>query len=574
VPTRLTKRWQTREADNASVVAIARACGLPFPLARALVGRGFATERDVDAYLKPRLSQMSDPMLLPDMEKATLRIWQAIDRNERIVVFGDYDVDGVSSTALLVKVLRSLGADVAPHLPHRMEDGYGLGVEPLRKCVEAHGPKLVITVDCGTGSVEAVEAASSLGIDVVVTDHHEPSSVLAPALAVVNPKRLPECPLHDLAGVGVTFKLAHALLKVGRDQGREAANFDLRSLLDHVAVGTVADVVPLVEENRIFARYGLAALQESTTPGFRSLLRAAGVSGPVDSYHVGFVLGPRLNAAGRLGDALRSLELLLTTDPERADALARELDSENRQRQAIEAEILEEAIERLDLSFRADRDYGVVIAGESWHPGVIGIVASRLCGRFYRPVVVIALDDSGKGKGSCRSIPGFNMVEALDECSELLLRHGGHAAAAGLEVDAKQLEAFATRFNEVARARLAGVELQPSLIIDSWLELAEADYALLDAMAACRPFGQGNPTPVWGVRGVTVVGRPRIVGNSHLKLTVASGSTQREAIGFGMGEVQVPEGPFDIAFQLRLNHYQGRDSLQLSLEDLRPSRPA
>ncbi len=568
------KVWKTAECDESQVQQLAGELTLHPAVARSLIVRGHRDAKSIDLFLHPRLSELSDPFLLPGMEAAVARVWRAIDAREKILVFGDYDVDGVSSTALVVQVLARLGAPVTPFLPHRMDDGYGLGVEPLRRCIENHQPKLVITVDCGTSAVEAVEAARAAGVDVIVTDHHESGGVVAPAVAVVNPKLGSDAGARNLAGVGVAFKLCHALLKRARqDQRPEEKSVDLREYLDLIGIGTIADIVPLQDENRILARHGLARLNRTECIGLKSIIRVAGITGALDTYHVGFLIGPRLNAAGRLGDAQAALELLLTQDPVRADELAAQLDAANRERQELEARIVKEAIEEIDAFFDPKRHFGLVVARKGWHAGVIGIVASRLVQKYRRPVVVVALDDEGEGRGSCRSIEGFNLVAKLAECGDLLERYGGHAMAAGLDVRQDRLEAFKEKFNGVAAQALEGTDLRPVVKVDAWVTLDEADERLMSGLEQMRPFGLGNPTPVWAARRLQVVGPPRVVGKKHLKLLVASGATQREAIAFGMGERQVPPGPIDVAFQLQTNSYMGRETLQLNVQDFRASGP-
>jgi len=564
------KRWVIAPTDPAVVARVASACALPLPIAAVLVSRGYAEPAAVEAFLDARLSGLADPLALPGMGAAAERILSALEHHEPVVVFGDYDVDGISSTALLVLVLREMGGQVEPFLPHRVDDGYGLGVEALEKCRTAHKPRLIVTVDCGTGSVEAVEEATKQGVDVVVTDHHEAGGPVAPAVAVVNPKLGSDEGPWILAGVGVAFKLCHALLKMAREKGLDIPDVDLRHYLDLVALGTVADIVPLTGENRALVRRGLERLNRTDSLGLRALVRAAGITDTLEAHHVGYMLGPRLNAAGRLGDAQLALDLLLTNDPGTAESIAGQLDKTNRERQAIERETSDAAVVELDQRFDPEKHFAVVVARKGWHPGVVGIVASRLCERYGRPAIVIACDEEGKGKGSCRSIEGFNIADALGECSDLLLRCGGHAMAAGLEVDVAQLDAFTARFNEVAAASLRGKDLRRTLRVDAWIDLAEADEALLSGMARLRPFGHGNPGPIWGVRGVRVVSSPRILKEKHVKFTVASGSVERECIGFGLGHREIGEGLLDLAFQLNMNHFRGRDTLQLSLKDFRP----
>ncbi len=571
----MSKVWKSALADAAGAKALAAEAGLPLPLASLLVSRGVATAQAADRFLNPRLSDLSDPFLLPDMGAAVARIWKAIDAREPIVVFGDYDADGVSSTALMVHVLSRLGAVATPFLPHRIDDGYGLGAEPLGRCIDQFKPKLVITVDCGTGSVDAAQLAKEKGIDLIVTDHHEKSGAVAPALAVVNPKLGHDEGQKVLAGVGVAFKLCHALVKRAREEKREGAEaVDLRPFLDLVGIGTVADIVPLVGENRILARHGLTALMKTRLVGLQELIDVSGLRDkPLDAYHIGFVLGPRLNAAGRVGDAHAALEMLLMDDRAGARGLAMQLDAANRERQETEARIVKEAMTTIGGYFEAKQPFGLVVHSAGWHPGVIGIVASRLSSKYRRPTVVIAVDETGLGRGSCRSIEGFNLVERLEDCGDLLRRFGGHAMAAGLEVEGSKLAAFCERFNEVATRALAGSDLRPVQTVDAWVDLREADEPLIASLQRMQPFGFGNPTPVLAARGVRVVSTRPVGNGKHLKMTVASGATQRDAIGFHLGEQKVPDGPVDVAFHLQTNTFNGRTSIQLNVQDIRASQP-
>lgn len=567
----MVKRWHTATQDEAAAAALAAETGYPLPACAVWVARGFGTPDAVDAYLNPRLSALGDPLALPDMDLAVGRLLRALDLKESILVYGDYDVDGITSTALMVRVLSALGARAIPFLPHRVDDGYGLGVDPVERCIKEHAPSCIITVDCGTQSKEAVAAARALGVDVIVTDHHEPGPEIAPAVAVVNPKRASEGASRDLAGVGVAFKLCHALLKRLRDQGHPAAGLDLRAYLDLVALGTVADMVPLRGENRALARYGLNEMNRTAHVGLAALKEVAGIRDAVSAYHVGFLLGPRLNAAGRLDSASTALELLLTTDSNRAHALAVELDAANRERQQVEARMVEEAMAEIDTWFRPDRHLGIVAARRGWHPGVVGIVASRLCARYQRPSVVVAIDEDGIGRGSCRSIGPFHMVEGLSFCADLLLRYGGHAMAAGLQIDEKKIDTFRERFDAAVGERVTREDLIPEQRVDAWLSLRDANENLMQCLDRMAPFGLGNTQPVWAVRGARLVGAPRIVGEKHWKMTVLEGNARLDAIAFGMANRILPDGPVDFAFQLQRNSFRGRETLQMVVQDFRPA---
>ena len=565
----LEREWRVADCDPAAARALAAALGLSRATSALLCSRGLHEPEAVRRFLEPRLSDLGDPFLLPAMQPAVERISRALAGGESVVVFGDYDVDGITSTALLTRVLRALGGRVEPFLPLRLEEGYGLGLDALHRCLEQFHPALIITVDCGTGAVEAVREAAARGVDVVITDHHEPGPEIAPAVAVVNPKLGEPSALHQLAGVGVAFKLCHALLKKLRGAGGAAAgDLDLRRHLDLVALGTIADIVPLRDENRILARHGLQVLSGTDKVGLRALAEVAGLRGPADAYDVGFRLGPRLNAAGRLGDALNALELLLSPDPARCADLAQLLDGANRDRQQIEGDILTEALSSVERAFDPDRDFGLVVAGAGWHPGVIGIVASRLVQRYGRPAVCLAVGD-GSARGSCRSIEGFDMAAELQACHDLLRKHGGHAMAAGLEMEAGQVDAFRSRFNAAAARFAGGRRLLPVQKIDAWVDLEEADDRLLEELDRLRPFGCSHATPVWAVRSVQLVGKPQMVGKGHVKFRVAGGALIRECIAFGRGEAPWPNGPLDLAFQLRRDTFQGRSQLMLNVQDIR-----
>ncbi|MDD5677172.1 MAG: single-stranded-DNA-specific exonuclease RecJ [Kiritimatiellae bacterium] len=565
------KVWKTIPCDGPRAIQIAAALDLPLPVAEMLMGLGYQDLADIERFLKPRLSELSDPFLLPDMEPAIRRVQQAIQANESIVVYGDYDVDGIVSTGLLVQVLHRLRARmVTPCLPSRQEEGYGLSLAALKRCMGQCRPTLLITVDCGTNDTEAVLLAQKSGIDVIITDHHENGGQPAPALAVVNPKLGREDSLKVLAGVGVVFKLCHGLLKLGRDQGLKIAhNLDLREYLDWVAVGTVADIVPLTGENRIMVRHGLTRMNQALAPCWKSLVDVAGIRGPINAQHIGYGLGPRLNAAGRLGNADTSLELLLTDDMARAHEIAMELDGANRDRQKIEAGIVAEAMREIDVNFDEQEHYGLVIAKAGWHAGVIGIVASRLVTRYRRPVVVVAFDESGVGRGSCRSIEGYHILKGLERCRQYLVTYGGHEMAAGLEIDRGRYDDFRMAFNEVVKSELKGRDLRPVQRISTWIELEQVNDALYAAMEALRPFGQNNPVPVLAVRGVRIQGQPRRVGVNHLRFTVGNGRTSRSAIAFRMADVAMPEGPVDVAFTFQKNNFMGNETLELNVQAIR-----
>ena len=567
------KHWVTTPADEAATERLAGELGCPSPFARILVARGLGQPSEARRFLHPALRDLGDPFELPGMRAAAGAVWSALADGRPTVVYGDYDVDGLTATALLVGVLRKLGAQVEAFLPHRTDDGYGLVPETLDKCVERHHPGFLVTVDCGTNAAAAVERARAHGVDVVITDHHQPSGPPAPAVAVMNPRLGdPASPEFDLSGVGVAFKLAHAVVKIGLERGSAAARGLASRLKDHldlVVLGTVADCVPLRGENRIYVRHGLPLLDRPAGVGLRALREVAAVRGATDTYHVGFLLGPRLNASGRLGTAEKALELLMTDDPGRGRRLAEELDAANRERQAIERRIFEEARALIDARHAPELEPGIVIAHEGWHPGVIGIVASRLCGFYSRPSIVIALDGDC-GRGSCRSVEAVDLVACLRDCAAVLPRYGGHSMAAGLDVARDRIDELRRLFFEAIGRRVTLAALHPVLHVDAWIGLKEADDRLLKAMADLRPCGQGNPEPVWAVAGVRLL-YPRKVGDRHLKMTVEQGGVRRDAIAFGFGDRPIPEGAADVAFELKENTWNGATSLQLHVRDIRSS---
>ncbi len=500
------------------------------------------------------------------LDRAIERLGRAVRQRETVVVHGDYDVDGICSTTLLVQTIRRLGGVAVPFIPNRLEHGYDLTMAGVEAAIAARASVLV-TCDCGTKAIGPVAAACAAGMDVIVSDHHLPGPELPDCLAVLNPRQI-DCsyPDKNLAAVGIAFKIALALV---RSFG-ETDEFVLR-MLDLVALATIADVAPLRGENRVLARYGLRVLQDTRNPGLRALLRASGLDGkPLTAGRVGFVLAPRLNAAGRLGNALRAVELLTSESEREANVIARELEELNRRRQEIDRATLEEArrmLEGVDL----DATYGVVLASEGWHPGVIGIVASRLVEDICRPVVLIALS-AGEGKGSGRSIGAFDLHEGLVECHDLLLRFGGHRVAAGITIAPERLDDFAARFNRVARERLTADQLVPEIRIDLELALSECTPRLVSLLRHFEPFGPGNPAPVIVAYDVCLVGPPRRVGEGHLKLRVRRDGGSLDLIGWGMAALAADldaGSRVDVAFRLEEDEWNGERRLQGVLVDIR-----
>jgi single-stranded-DNA-specific exonuclease len=552
------------------VQALAAELRLPPLVCRLLLVRGHATVEPAKDFLRPRLERLHSPHSLPDAAVAVDRLVRAVRDAETVLIHGDYDVDGICATTLLTRSLRYFGARPVPFIPRRLQDGYDLSEAGVRAAREA-GARLVVTCDCGTSALKPIRALCESGIDVIVTDHHLPGGPLPECLAVLNPKREgSEYPDRDLAAVGVAFKLMLALAeKLGAN-----ANF-VYNMLDLVALATIADVAPLRGENRIFARYGLKLMAETPHQGLRALMRASGVDGkPLTAGRVGFILAPRLNAAGRIGHAMQGVELLLSDSEPQSNRIARELEEMNRRRQDIDRATLEEARRRID-AIDLDNTFGIVLAEQGWHPGVIGIVASRIVEETGRPAVLIALDGN-EGKGSGRAPGPFDLHAGLSECKDLLIRFGGHKAAAGVTIDASRVAEFAQRFNDVARSKLSREQLQPELRIDAEISIDDVTDELEGVLRHFEPFGVGNPTPVFVSRGVRLSMAPRIVGTDGLKLRIATAAGDRDALGWGMGDLAMaitPETVIDLAYRLERDTYQGVSRLQLRIADLRLSGP-
>ena len=566
------KRWQV--APPAPMDFIRRLDFLPPLIVQLLYNRGLTTLEDVEDFLSCRVRQ-DNPFQLAGMNEAVTRIRQAIKRREPIAVYGDFDADGVTATVVLVETLAALGAKVQPYIPHRVDEGYGLNCEALRSLAEA-GIRLVITVDCGIRSVDEVAYGRRLGLDIIVTDHHHVGAVLPPALACINPRR-EDSPywFRELAGVGVAYKLAQALLRVERQcpVGEAPPQLAEADLLDLVALGTVADLVPLVGENRVLVAQGLRRLMKPARVGLQALVGEAGLNpAKVDSTAVSWILAPRLNAAGRLDSAMLSYNLLSAREPVEAARLARQLGQLNRQRQQLTDWALQLALS--ELLQRGSLGELLFFAHPELPQGIVGLVAGRLAETYYRPAIVVELGQD-VSHGSARSIPEFHITQALDRCSEkgLLVRHGGHAAAAGFTVETARVKELASELEEIAGRHLQGQELMPTLLIDAVVDLQALDWATLEMMRQLEPFGYGNQPPLLASRRVQVLSA-RTVGadNRHLKLQVSDGVRQWDAIAFGMGALaDVLPAWVDIAFHLEENEWNGQVRLQLNVQDLRPA---
>ena len=547
------------------VAALASSLGVPPALASLLVQRGFEDVASAKQFLRPAIESLANPETLADLARAADLVADAVRAGRTILIHGDYDVDGQCAAALLTRALRVAGAHVVPMVPHRMKDGYDFGASGLDAALQ-HGAALILTCDCGILAHATVAAAKAAGLQVVVTDHHLPGASLPPADAVVDPQRADDTSgLGMLCGTGIAFKLVQALVpRLGLP-----VNLPLH-LLDFVALATVADVVPLVGENRVLVRHGLKVLQQSRWAGLRALIAAAGLEGKeIKAGALGFILGPRLNAVGRVADANDGLRLLLTDDPDEARALAAHCEQCNTERQALDKRMLDEALAQVEAM--AELPNALVLAGDGWHPGVVGIVASRVVERTGRPAFLLALDGE-RGRGSGRSIDAFDLHHALQQCSDLLVRWGGHRMAAGLTIERDQIDAFRARFVAVAEAALRPDDLGPEQRVDLELSLGELTPEFERLCRHLEPCGMGNPGPVFAVRGVRVQKRT-VVGAGHLKCRLGDEQHSLEAIGWGMADRYpwLGSGPVDAAFRLELNSFRGSTSLQAKLLGLRPS---
>lgn len=566
-------------------------------LAQCLLNRGFSEPAAIEKFLVPRLKNLADPFLLPDMGRAVERLLLARERQEALVIFGDYDVDGVTSTALLLEVLGRLGWRADAYLPNRMDEGYGLSQDGVENCLEKHPVKLLLAVDCGSTAVETISWLGEKGVDVIVLDHHQISSPAPKAAALVNPQlrgtgaapvsgQIPAAALAqaengerrdafpeftELCSVGLAFKLAHALVKRGREIGLPGATeFDLKPLLDLVALGTIADIVPLTGENRILVAAGLERLRTSQRPGIAALKQVAQSPEKLGTHDVGFQLAPRLNAAGRLETAEESLRLLRAESLDAAMPLAQVLDARNRERQQIEKTIVEEVLGVVRMKFDAGKDFVIVEGRLLWHIGVVGIVASRVLQEFYRPTLIIG-GESGEMRGSGRSIAGFDLAAALRECADLLVRHGGHAMAAGLSVLPEKIDLLRERLNAIARRTLRADKLHPPLRLDAEVGLGEINLDSLAELERLKPTGQGNSAVQFCARNLAHRKPLQRIGakKQHVKMWVTDGSITHEAVWWNAGEGSLPVGRFDLAFAPALNEFNGRTTVQLKVLDWR-----
>lgn len=565
----LKKRWQlVEEPEESKILALSDSLNIPSVLAKLLIQRGISNFFEAKEYFRPSLDTLHDPFLMNGMEEASTRLISALTNNEKICVYGDYDVDGTCSAALMYMFLKELGADVEVYIPNRLTEGYGVSISSIDGFAEK-GISLLVTVDCGITAVEEVAHANSKGIDTIICDHHQPKEELPDAVAVLDPLK-PNCdyPFKYLSGAGVAFKLARA---VGYRIGKKELPM---KYLDLVALAGAADIVPLLDENRVLVREGLELINKSPRPGILALIRVARLEpGDLSAGKIVFTIAPRINAVGRLGDAQRAVELFTTEDYEEAKKLAQVLEEENIERRKIDEATFSHAVNKVEQYVDFDNDLGIVLHGDEWHPGVIGIVASRLVEKYYRPSVMLSTID-GVAKGSARSISGFNIYEALESCQDLLLQFGGHAAAAGLAIEINKVDEFRERFNKILKEKLDETDLLPVIKIDTRISLTEITPKFVRILDQFSPFGPGNMRPVFLAEDVRIANNPRIVGTNHLLTSFKQNGHDKvfDAIGFNLGsylnEIEKYGKLVDIVFTIEKIIKDGRPYPQLRIRDI------
>jgi single-stranded-DNA-specific exonuclease len=559
----MQRQWIFPSVDGSEgVKRLSNELSVPIFLARVLMRNGLEDFSAATGFLEPRLRHLQDPFLIPEMEAAVARLHHAIETREGIVLYGDYDVDGVASLALLQRILTAMGARVSCFLPLRAEDGYGLSPSGVERCFEQYSPELLVAVDCGTNSAREVAVIRQRGADVIVLDHHEVSSERPDCVALINPKT--DGKFHYLCSAGVAFKVAHALLKRWPNPA-----IDLKNYLDIVALATLADLVPLVGENRILVYRGLQQMAHTRWPGLAALMTISNVRAPLRGSDIGFRLGPRINASGRLGTALESLRLLLCDDIREATQVADSLDRQNRTRQTVERDLILEVEQWVEEHYDAGSHASIVAGHREWHHGVLGIVAARVMRRHHRPTLLVGFDESGVGKGSGRSIEGLSLVDALRQCACHLEKFGGHEMAAGVTVHQDRFEEFRRAFEISARARVNDDILTPKLRLDAELPMEDVSLSLLDMQELLEPYGMGNAQPVFAARGVTPSSAPRVLKERHLRFDFRAGRRTIQAIYFRGAEEALPNPPWDIAFTLERNEFNGRVDAQMQVVGIR-----
>ena len=563
-------KYRNKELNTQEIAKFSKNLNLPPVIATILMNRNIAME-DVSAFLAKTMKSIRNPMLMNDMDKAVERIISAIQNKEKIVIYGDYDVDGITSTTLMQDFLSSIGADVSYYIPDRKDEGYGINIKAVNNFIK-QGVRLLITVDCGITALGEVSFAKLLGMDVIITDHHTCKERLPEdACAIINPKRPDSTyPFDGAAGVGVAFKLVLALAMALKMNTTGC----FMKYIDIVTIGTIADVVPLTDENRVIVDKGISAIRNSSRPGIRALLKVSGADKrPITASSIAFTIAPRLNAAGRLSSASTAVELLLTSNEEEALKIATELDEENSNRRFTEQEIYDEAMEQIAADVNFEKKKVIVLYKRGWHHGVIGIVASRISDLYYKPCILISTDENGEGKGSGRSIPSLNLFDALSECSDTLVDFGGHAAAAGLSINESEIDNFSKKINKYADDNLTANDMIPQLLIDCPISENDISIESVNALNKLEPFGMNNEKPVFAIENVQVAD-VAVVGadNKHLRLKISKNGKTINCIAFGLGHM-LPmlnaKKPVSVAFHMDINHYQGREQVQLIVKDIK-----
>ena len=559
----MNKKWEYIGVDDEKVKDIAFNHNISEIIARVLLNRGICEVEEIDKFLHPKLENLHDPFLLNDMKVAVDRIIECMNKKEKITIYGDYDVDGITSIATLSKFLTELDVENDYYLPNRLDEGYGLNNNALDKIAKG-GTKLLITVDCGISAYEEIEYAKKLGLEVIVTDHHECPEKIPEALAVIDPKREDSTyPFSSLAGVGVTFKLIHAIsIKLSLDRKRYL------KYLDIVCLGTVADIVPLVDENRIIVSFGLMLVRETRNIGLRALIEITGYTA-IDSTAISFGIAPRINACGRMGEAEIALKLLLTASPEEAKAIANKLNLLNKERQEVEKSIINEAIEMIERDKLYNKDI-IIVGNKNWHHGVIGIVASKITELYYKPSVLISFED-GIGKGSGRSIEGFDLHEALTKCGDYLEKFGGHEMAIGLTLKEENYNAFKTKLEEITSETI-DKEAVPSIKVDAIIEPKSINMDIFASMKLLEPYGESNSSPLFVSKNLKVESVRLLSNDKHIKLTLRDGNILLSAIGFNLGDKVVRLGDkIDLVYALEINKYNNTETIQLNVKDIKKS---
>lgn len=559
----ISRKWIIKTPHPQLQIALSNELGIHPIVAQLLVNREVTTAQEARDFLDGNFASLHDPFLLKDMDKAVARLKAARANQEKVMIFGDYDVDGVTSSAVLAQAFKQFGLEAVNHIPHRLKDGYGLN-HTIAKAAKEQGVTLLVAVDCGISAVAEVETLRQEGIDVIVVDHHEPLSEKIPnAVAVIDPKRK-DClyPFGSLAAVALAFKLAQALL--GKDYQQD---------LDLVTLGTIADVVPLHGENRIFVKEGLPRIEKTKNFGLQALMKSSRIKGKkLTPKHVGFILGPRINAMGRIDSAEKSLRLLMAQDQAEAEQIAATLEAHNRQRQETQSAIIDEALRKVEQEVNFKKDRVIVVGASGWHRGVVGIVASRIMDTYYRPSIVLSIED-GLATGSARSIEGFHLFDALSQCAHLLEDFGGHDHAAGLTIREENIETFRTEINRIAHETLRDEDLMPSLSVDCEIPLSSVTLDLVKIVNRLYPFGEGNPEPLFCSRNLIVKSPPVVLGRDTLKFWVTDKRVVISAVGFGMGAYQslVAQGkPIDIAYAISIDDWNKEPTVQLELKDIKP----